>query len=312
MAPQYPNISSRRSRPSRQAMRPASALRPPRERSDVTLRLGQQALRNAERRYPQQQRGPHGGGGGGSRSSGRNGGGHGAHAHAHAPHQPQQGNHGGGSSSSQHSDGSSGSGLGQAAMSMLVGQLLEEVVDYVVRHNFFRRPKDGPQSGEDSTKNTSTATATRAARAAEQPQPQGGQPSSSRRHHHQSPASSLDERQRRRRHRRGEVLMTSLDRLSAELETTYDALMRVSHAPAIPIPPGAGAGGHAQSESTTTAGDGPTSLVANVDELRRAITRSLARIESVRYHHRAARRGSRSAMASRVASTLSRSGSDAR
>lgn len=256
MAPQYPNISSRRSRP-RQTRPP---LRPTRERSDVTRRLGQQALRNAAGRYPQQ-REPHGG-----RSSSGNG------------HSRPQGSHG-----SQHSDG--GSGLGQAAMSMLVGQLLEEVVDYVVRHNFFRRPKETPPENAA----TSTAATTTTAKAAEE-QPQE-QPRRT-----QSPSqSSLEERQRRRRHRRSEVLMTSLDRLSAELETTYDALMRVSHAP-----PG----------SQISSGDEP--LIANVDELRRAITRSLARIESIRHHHRATRRGSRSARTTRMGSTVSRGGSDAR
>lgn len=259
MAPQYPNISSRRSRP-RQA-RPV--LRPSRERSDVTRRLGQHALRNAAGRYPQQ-REPHVG-----RSSSRNG------------HGGQQGGHGGGS---QHSDG--GSGLGQAAMSMLVGQLLEEVVDYVVRHNFFRKQKDS--SPEDASKTTAAAPATTARAPEQQPQEQP--------HLQQSPSqSSLEDRQRRRRHRRSEVLMTSLDRLSTELETTYDALMRVSHAP----PP-----------AQPSSGDEP--LIANVDELRRAITRSLARIESIRHHHRATRRGSRSARATRTGSTMTRGGSDAR
>lgn len=255
MAPQYPNISSRRSRP-RQS-RPA--LRPPRERSDVTRRLGQQALRNAANRYPQRREPP------GGRSNSRNG------------HNEQRASH-----ANQHSD--EGSGLGQAAMSMLVGQLLEEVVDYVVRHNFFRRQRNPP------TESAATTTATPAATRAPEQQPQE-QP-----HLQQSHSqSSLEERQRRRRHRRSEVLMTSLDRLSAELETTYDALMRVSHAPR---------GGEA------APGDEP--LIANVDDLRRAITRSLARIESIRHHHRATRRGSRSTRATRLGSTVSRAGSDAR
>lgn len=256
MAPQYPNISSRRSRP-RQAR---TALRPTRERSDVTRRLGQQALRNAASRYPQQ-REPQGG-----RSNSRNG------------HNERRG-----SRPSHHSD--EGSGLGQAAMSMLVGQLLEEVVDYVVRHNFFRRQRNSPS--ENAAATTATATATTARAAEQQPQEQP--------HLQQSHSqSSLEERQRRRRHRRSEVLMTSLDRLSAELETTYDALMRVSHAPR---PEGAPAN---------------EPLIANVDDLRRAITRSLARIESIRHHHRATRRGSRSARATRPGSTVSRAGSDAR
>ncbi|KAI7788094.1 hypothetical protein LA080_013401 [Diaporthe eres] len=255
MAPQYPNISSRRPRP-RQA-RPA--LRPTRERSDVTRRLGQQALRNAASRYPQH-REPQGG-----RSNSRNG------------HNEQRG-----SRPSQHSD--EGSGLGQAAMSMLVGQLLEEVVDYVVRHNFFRRQRNSPSENDPATAATTTT-----ARAAEQ-QPHE-QP-----HLQQSHSqSSLEERQRRRRHRRSEVLMTSLDRLSAELETTYDALMRVSHTPR---------------EVEGAPSDEP--LIANADDLRRAITRSLARIESIRHHHRATRRGSRSARATRLGLTMSRAASDAR
>lgn len=254
MAPQYPNISSRRSRP-RQA-RPV--LRPTRERSDVTRRLGQQALRNAANRYPQR-REPQSG-----RSNSRNG------------RSEQRASH-----ANQHSG--EGSGLGQAAMSMLVGQLLEEVVDYVVRHNFFRRQRSSPS---ENTTTTATPTATRTAE--QQPQ----QPPHLQQSHSQS---SLEERQRRRRHRRSEVLMTSLDRLSAELETTYDALMRVSHAPR---------GGEG------APGDEP--LIANVDDLRRAITRSLARIESIRHHHRATRRGSRSARATRMGSTVSRAGSDAR
>lgn len=254
MAPQYPNISSRRSRP-RQA-RPV--LRPTRERSDVTRRLGQQALRNAANRYPQR-REPQSGS-----SNSRNG------------RNEQRASH-----ASQHSD--EGSGLGQAAMSMLVGQLLEEVVDYVVRHNFFRRQRNSPS---ENAATTATPSATRTAD--QQPQEQT--------HLQQSHSqSSLEERQRRRRHRRSEVLMTSLDRLSTELETTYDALMRVSHAPR---------GGEG------APGDEP--LIANVDDLRRAITRSLARIESIRHHHRATRRGSRSARITRVGSTMSRAGSDTR
>lgn len=257
MAPQYPNISSRRSRP-RQA-RPV--LRPTRERSDVTRRLGQQALRNAASRYPQR-REPQVG-----RSNSRNG------------RNEQRASH-----ANQHND--EGSGLGQAAMSMLVGQLLEEVVDYVVRHNFFRRQRNPPSENSAAT---ATATTTATARAAEQHSQE--QP-----HLQQSQSqSSLEERQRRRRHRRSEVLMTSLDRLSAELETTYDALMRVSHAPR---------GGEG------APGDEP--FIANVDDLRRAITRSLARIESIRHHHRATRRGSRSARATRLGSTVSRAESDAR
>lgn len=253
MAPQYPNISSRRSRP-RQA-RPV--LRPARERSDVTRRLGQQALRNAANRYPQR-REPQS-----SSSNSRNG------------RNEQRASH-----ASQHSD--EGSGLGQAAMSMLVGQLLEEVVDYVVRHNFFRRQRNSPTENAATT-TTTTPTTTRTAEQQPQEQPHLQQSHSQ---------SSLEERQRRRRHRRSEVLMTSLDRLSAELETTYDALMRVSHAPRS----GEGA-----------PGDEP--LIANVDDLRRAITRSLARIESIRHHHRATRRGSRSARTTRLGS---RAGSDVR
>lgn len=254
MAPQYPNISSRRSRP-RQA-RPV--LRPTRERSDVTRRLGQQALRNAASRYPQR-REPQSG-----RSNSRNG------------RNEQRTSH-----ANQHSD--EGSGLGQAAMSMLVGQLLEEVVDYVVRHNFFRRQRNSPS---ENAATTATHTATRTAEQQPQEQPHLQQSHSQ---------SSLEERQRRRRHRRSEVLMTSLDRLSSELETTYDALMRVSHAP-----------------RSGESAPGDEQLVANVDDLRRAITRSLARIESIRHHHRATRRGSRSARATRVGSTVSRAGSDAR
>lgn len=261
MAPQYPNISSRRSRP-RQA-RPA--LRPTRERSDVTRRLGQQALRNAASRYPQQ-REPQGG-----RSSSGNG------------HNESRGGR-----ANQHND--EGSGLGQAAMSMLVGQLLEEVVDYVVRHNFFRRQRSSPSENTATAAAATPAAAAPATRAAEQQQPRE-QP-----HLQQSHSqSSLEERQRRRRHRRSEVLMTSLDRLSAELETTYDALMRASHAPR---------------GSEGAPNDEP--LIANVDDLRRAITRSLARIESIRHHHRATRRGSRSARATRPGSTMSRAVSDAR
>ncbi|KAK2605670.1 hypothetical protein N8I77_008492 [Diaporthe amygdali] len=248
MAPQYPNISSRRSRP-RQARPP---LRPSRERSDAARRLGQHALRYAASRYPQQRE---------PQSSGnRNG---------HSEQRASQTN--------QHSEG--GSGIGQAAMSVLVGQLLEEVMDYVVRHNFFRRQRTSSPTANNTT---ATATAATPSRSAEQ-QPQG-QP-----HLEQSHSqSSFEERQRRRRHRRSEVLMTSLDRLSAELETTYDALMRVSHDPRA---------------AEVSPGDEP--FIANVDDLRRAITRSLARIESIRHHHRASRRASRSGRATRLGSTMS-------
>lgn len=257
MAPQNPNVSSRRSRP-RQVRPP---LRPTRERSDVTRRLGQQALRNASNRYPQR-REPQGG-----RSNSRNG------------QNEQRASH-----ANQHSD--EGSGLGQAAMSMLVGQLLEEVVDYVVRHNFFRRQRSSTSENATATTAAPAAAATRAAEQQPREQPHLQQSHSQ---------SSLEERQRRRRHRRSEVLMTSLDRLSAELETTYDALMRVSHAPR---------------GSEASPSDEP--LIANADDLRRAITRSLARIESIRHHHRASRRGSRSTRATRLGSTVSRAGSDVR
>lgn len=78
--------------------------------------------------------------------------------------------------------------------------------------------------------------------------------------------SSYEQRSRHRRQRRTDLMMVSLDRLSTELELTNDALLRVTR------------NGSTENES----------LLANAGDLRRAIIRCVARIESVRRHHRRA------------------------
>ncbi|KUI64490.1 hypothetical protein VM1G_11352 [Cytospora mali] len=119
-------------------------------------------------------------------------------------------------------------------MDVLVGELLEEVIQYLVRRNFFRRGSNGPRP---STTNTTTREVGRHQREGLDSQ------------------SSYDQRRRHRRQRHTESLMASLDRLSTELELTHDALVRVMHSPR---------NSHTDNEP----------LLANADDLRRTIDRS--------------------------------------
>lgn len=211
MNSQPSRIASRRSRP-QQAWPPS---RPTRQRSDVAQRIGRHVLRYAASNFLENE----------SRSQGD------------VPQESQQGHQG------------QGSGRTQVVMDILVGQLLEEIIQYLIRHNFFLRRR-----------NASRTSATR-----DVDQQQGDCLHSQ---------SSYDQRRRHRRQRRTDAMMVSLDRLSTELEVTNDALLQVMH----------------------SSRNGPTEnelLIPNADDLRRAIARSTARIESVRHHdRRAARHGS--------------------
>lgn len=205
MPSQSSRISSRRSRPQQQAW-PSS--RPVRQRSDVAQRLGRHVLRYAASNFLENE----------SRSRGES---------------PQERRHG---------QQSEDSGRGQVVMDILVGQLLEEVIQYLVRHNFFLRRR--------------TASRTSATRDLDQQVDCL---------HSQS---SYEQRRRHRRQRRTDAMMVSLDRLSTELETTNNALLRVINNP--------------RNGSITE--NGP--LLADAGDLRRAINRCVARIESVRHHYR--------------------------
>lgn len=151
------------------------------------------------------------------------------------------------------------SGRGQIAMDVLIVQLLEEVIQYLVRHNFFRR-----------------------ARADARPPASNARDGDGDRHQaRETPQSSYEQRRRHRRQRRTEIMMASLDRLSSELELTQDAVSRVI-----------------QSSRNSRVGNEP--LLTNADDLRQAISRSTARIESVRNHYRRdSRRSSRHGRAGR-------------
>lgn len=200
--------------------------RPTRQRSDVAQRLGRHVLRYAASRFLETE----------SRSEGQ------------SPRGVRQ---------SQQCQGSSTEGV---VMDILVGQLLEEVIQYLIRHNFFRRGRA-----------TSRASSTR-----DVDRHQGEGPHSQ---------SSYEQRSRHRRQRRTDLMMVSLDRLSTELELTNDALLRVIR------------NGSTQNES----------LLANAGDLRRAIIRCVARIESVRRHHR--RNSGRGSSARGDSRLLSRSSS---
>lgn len=78
--------------------------------------------------------------------------------------------------------------------------------------------------------------------------------------------------------------MTSLDRLSSELDTTYDSLMRMLRDPS-----------PAMDET----------LRENANDLRRAITRCMARVESVQTRSRRSRGARGSARLSRESTSRS-------
>lgn len=148
------------------------------------------------------------------------------------------------SNETTHHQSHAGSAVGHAVTGVLLEQLIQEVLEYLIRHNFFRKRRNTStprQPGQSRQVDTGTQTS----------------------------QSSTEQRRRHRRRRQSEVMMTSLDRLSSELETTYDTLMRVLHEP-----------NPAMDES----------LRENANELRRAITRCMARVESVQTRGRRSRR----------------------
>lgn len=204
-----------------QQVRTATASSSSRGRGQAARRVARYVLEYAFTRYLEQQ-----------------------HHRRPAPSQSQQ------RSTQNHAHGDSA--IGHAVTSVLLEQLIQEIIEYIVRHNFFRGSRDH---------NTSTPGQ------GERDQP----PAES-----QSSQSSTDQRRRRRHRRRSEAMVTSLDRLSSELEATYDAVVRVLRP---------SDGGPPVDEN----------LRSNADELRRAITRCMARVESVRrrHHHYGSRRTSR-------------------
>lgn len=173
---------------------------------------------------------------------------------------------------------SGGSAVGHAVTSVLLEQLLQEVWEYLVRHNFFRGPRNGKSPTSDQGKETHKDTQA------------DTQPSQASQMSQASQASATEQRRRHRRQRRSEAMVASLDRLSSELENTYDAAIRILRHP----------------EGETHVDD---TLRTSVDDLRRAITRCMARVESVRrYHHRSRRTSRRRGSGSSV--RLSRSATE--
>lgn len=166
-----------------------------------------------------------------------------------------------------HHQSHAGSAVGHAVTGVLLEQLIQEILEYLIRHNFFRRRRNtsapggggGGGGGQQTDQHRQVDTGT-----------QTSQQSSS--------SSSTDQRRRHRRRRHSEVMMTSLDRLSSELETTYDTLMRVLREPSPAM---------------------DDTFRENASDLRRAITRCMARVESVQTRNRRSRRARGSARISR-------------
>lgn len=252
MPSQTTRISPRRARPP-QAWPPS---RPTRERSEVARRLGQHVLRYAASRYIEQ-------------------------FESRSQEESQQGGRQG--------QQSQGSGTGQVVMDVLVRQLLEEVIQYLVRHHFFRRGRNSSRPGTGTGTGTGigigtgtgTRTRTRNPTATETVTVNARNTDRNNQGESLNSQSSYEQRRSHRRERRTEAMMVSLDRLSNELELTHVALLRVIHSPR---------NCHTENEP----------LLANASDLRRAITRSMARIESVRNHyHCESRRPSRYERAAR-------------
>lgn len=135
------------------------------------------------------------------------------------------------------------SALGHAVSSVLLEQLLQEIIEFLVRHDFFLPRRRGTSdSGPDRSEPD------------QQPASQDSQ-------------TSFEQRRRRRHRRRNQAMMHSLDRLSSELQTTHDAAVNLLRHDTEPP---------AQLEET---------LRSSADDLRRATTRCMARVEAVRHQH---------------------------
>lgn len=158
-----------------------------------------------------------------------------------------------------HHQSHASSAVGHAVTGVLLEQLIQEILEYLIRHNFFRRRRSTSTSGRggqtDHHRQIDTGTQTS-----------------------QQSSTSTEQRRRHRRQRHSEVMMTSLDRVSTELEATYDTLMRVLREP-----------NPAMDET----------LRENATDLRRAITRCMARVESVQTRNRRSRRARGSVRVSR-------------
>lgn len=193
-----------------------------------------------------------------------------------------------------HSGDHGGSAMGHAVTNALLEELIQEVIEFIVRHNFFLGSKksadgEGGEKQQDPAAGTQPGDSQR-----EEPPSQGSH-------------SSTDERRRRRHRRRSEAMVHSLDRLSDELEATYDATVRVlreSGDSSTKPDDKAEEDMYKQTSEPIKAID--DSLRENLENLRRATTRCMARVESVRRSHQGSRRGSRHHRAER---SFRRSGS---
>lgn len=185
-----------------------------------------------------------------------------------------------------HSGEHGGSAMGHAVTNALLEELIQEVIEFIVRHNFFMGGKKSADGDDDDRQDPAAGTRPRDGNSErEEPPSQGSH-------------SSTEERRRRRHRRRNEAMVHSLDRLSDELEATYDATVRVLRE---------------SGDSTKIDGDKPEddqqmsepikaiddSLRDNLENLRRATTRCMARVESVRRSQQGSRRDSRHRRAER-------------
>lgn len=220
--------------------------------------------------------------------------------------------------------GHEGSALGHAVTNALLEELIQEVIEFIVRHNFFMGKNNNENDegeerrGSAGQQNPAGAGGTATQRAGDSQREE--LPPSASQHSSQSPT---DERRRRRHRRRSETMMHSLDRLSNELEATYDATVRVLREPsdeaASMMSVNKIDAGNKDEDSQIqepinhNAKEIDESLRTNLENLRRATTRCMVRVESVRRSHyhgssSSSRRGSRHRRAERRLH-LSRSGS---
>lgn len=207
----------------------------------------------------------------------------------------------------------SGSALGHAVTNALLEELIQEVIEFIVRHNFFMGGNNNSKSNNGGQGQQDPAAAAPGSNAQQAGDRQRGEPPPLISQH--SSHSPTEERRRRRHRRRSEAMMHSLDRLSEELEATHDATVRVLGK----VNNAENKDEHEAQEPNTDSNNKEVNelLRTNLDNLRRATTRCMARVESVRrchYHYHpygssSSRRASRQRRPAGRSFHLSRSGS---
>lgn len=165
----------------------------------------------------------------------------------------------GGSAASEDHHHHAAEAVGGVVTSVLVGELIKEIVEYIKRHRSRGQPTD---------ENKATPTTPPSTRPPAPPETQ----------HRQGPRSSRSSsRERRHRYRRrrarqrqedNELLIRSLDGLSIQLQDTYDLVQRTIYARA--------------PHDNCPLHD---ALIADADQLRGSLSHSMATIERVQHHH---------------------------